>query len=149
MARKGLDRDVSEKIAGVMMALVDVQYDGVQRKLADRLGVTQAFVSDIVHGKRSVGPKTLIILAEIVGCDPTDLIHGRVTAEFVRSSKKLPSKELRCAVDFLRGVLPDDFLDKAMHSGEYDADGADRELIVARLKLAARSSSSPKLQKKL
>jgi transcriptional regulator with XRE-family HTH domain len=133
---KGLDNEQRANVAGLMKEIVEHRFGGSQRRMAEHCHLAQPYISDIIYQRRGVGAKTLVLLAEILECDISDILSGRMKPEMVASGAKPGPKaktesmrqrtELERAVDFLRGGdLPDEYLDEVVATkfwGNYDYD---------------------------
>jgi transcriptional regulator with XRE-family HTH domain len=68
------------KVVGACLAAARQRANLTQVEMAERLGRTQTFVSEIERGQRRVDVLELVVVAQALGADPLDLF-----AEIARS----------------------------------------------------------------
>jgi transcriptional regulator with XRE-family HTH domain len=104
-----------------------------QDALADQSGVSKTQISNCERGKRGLGPKALFAVARALGVRPQWLHDGE--EPMVRDGA-LDSSELERAVTFLRGQLPDAFLDDVLVADFYHGEAWTRDQLVPMIRAA-------------
>jgi len=99
------------------------------RELARECGVSNAQISRLEAGGRTPRPDTLLLLADHLGVRVEWLLAGRGAMR----PDSTPT-ELGRAVEYLRGELPDDYLDDALQSAAYQGPRYTRDQIVMMLR---------------
>lgn len=115
---KSFDGSINEQLRALARRILIERFNGVQADLADRLGVSAGFMSELLSGKRGAGLETLIGLGRfaplellsIVGIDPAivvTLVEGR-NDELEAGLANLPEvlrRAARAAIE-LEGCTP-------------------------------------------
>jgi transcriptional regulator with XRE-family HTH domain len=103
-----------------------------QDDLAQHSGVSKTQISNCENEKRGLGADALINLSSALGVSPRWLQHGDGP---IFEGQELQS-ELQHAVGFLRGQLPDDFLDDMLHTEFYRGAQWSRDQLVPMIREA-------------
>lgn len=75
---KALDAPSREAARAFLRRFVDERFDGNHTRAATALGVSQAYVSDLLSGAKGAGSKILLALAEKTGVS-LDVVLGRTS----------------------------------------------------------------------
>ncbi|MEP7124704.1 MAG: helix-turn-helix transcriptional regulator [Byssovorax sp.] len=75
MSRRSLSPEQNERVVGYVRELLK-RYHGNQSELAPRLGVTQPTISGIVGGRQTTSYQVALRVAELLGLDEREVLHG-------------------------------------------------------------------------
>lgn len=109
MASKALGVAESDTVRAHLKRVVDRDFGGNQSGAADKLGVSQGFISEVLSGKRGAGRKLIDSLCSYEGLSYEQAVGRAPVARVVELDARYPnrSRGIRAAMELIEGLAFD------------------------------------------
>lgn len=128
---KSMTDQQNERVAKVTQYLMDVKFESNQSYIARELGVSQAYINQIVRSARGAGSRIILKLADYLNCSVDEILDESISIdELVRPQHHNPS--IRRATRFaIEEGIPSRIVQQAIRKAKYVGDVSGFELVAA------------------